>query len=76
MPANKGLVRVNDDGANEGTGATQDRTIDLMIASDERTRAPARLLGRGCGKAARGPRYLWDIRQDRRTGMTPAPSER
>lgn len=58
----------------------KDRTIDLMIASDERTRAPARLLGRGCGKAARGPRYLWDIRQDRqtdrRTGMTPAPSER
>lgn len=31
MPANKGLVRVNDDGANEGTGATQgqdDRSND------------------------------------------------
>lgn len=42
---------------NEGTGATQDRTIDLMIASDERTRTHARLVRRGCGKAARGPRY-------------------
>ena len=38
----KGLARVNDDGANEGTGATQDRTIDLMIASDEHTRTHAR----------------------------------